>query len=341
MTHGKRPRSRHQRKKNEPSRRRQRRCHALGWRRATGAQATTAGAVLGAAAQAGLGSGLRKQAWDSATSSPDSWWNEPATEDHWGYYTNRLEHHRLDEEDSTEGDDDEVVATLPTRTKTKKVTFAADEAEEEAAVTQPHRPSLPPRIPNSYPPLTFSATPIENYEDWQKTLDCWIEGEGGQLPASVIGPRALTVLRGKAAIICRKLKAKDVKHDGGLQQIYETLESSPLIKELKGDRIDKAQKEFMKIKRKSGESMDSYLATVDVHREAMEDEDAGLAMGERFFVGYVLDHAELTMKDRALVLTSALNTMTVEAIFPALRRLGPLLSGTVPIGQSTHDKSGM
>ena len=76
---------------------------------------------------------------------------------------------------------------------------------------------------------------------------------------------------------------------------------------------------------------------VQAQRSVMEEEDAQFAVGDRFLVGYILDHAELTLKDRVMVLAAAQNKMTSESVFPALRRMGPFLQGTVPIGKGVID----
>ena len=53
---------------------------------------------------------------------------------------------------------------------------------------------------------------------------------------------------------------------------------------------------------------------------------------------YVMDNAELTQRDRVLVMAAAGNKLTTEAIYPALRRMGPFLQGTVPIGRGLSDR---
>ena len=37
----------------------------------------------------------------------------------------------------------------------------------------------------------------------------------------------------------------------------------------------------------------------------MEEEDAQFVVGDRFLMGYILDYAELTLKDRVMVLAAA------------------------------------
>lgn len=80
-------------------------------------------------------------------------------------------------------------------------------------------------------------------------MECWIAGEGGQLPSEVIGPRVLTVLKGRASVIVRHLKVEDVSKADGLRLVLRALEDSPMVRELDGQRGEKAQREFLRCKR--------------------------------------------------------------------------------------------
>eukprot|EP00438_Fugacium_kawagutii_P036584 Skav211981 [mRNA] locus=scaffold1330:233097:236289:- [translate_table: standard] len=71
--------------------------------------------------------------------------------------------------------------------------------------------------------------------------------------------------------------------------------------------------------------------------ETSDEEDASFSVGDRFLVGYILDNAEITLKDRVMLLAAAQNQMTTASIFPALRRMGPFLQGTVPVGKGVLD----
>lgn len=192
------------------------------------------------------------------------------------------------------------------------------------------------KIPSTYPP-TFSASPSESYLEWKRSVKCWIAGEGGQLPEDVMGPRCLSVLKGRASVIVRHLKIEDVSRAGGLDMVFNALEASPMVKELDGQRGEKAQREFLRCRRHAGESMDSFIMRVQAQRAIMEEEDSTFVVGDRFLVGYILDHAELILKDRVIILAAAQNQMNSEAIFPALRRMGPFLQDTVPIGKGVLD----
>eukprot|EP00974_Lingulodinium_polyedra_P115912 11157224-Lingulodinium_polyedra.AAC.1 len=43
------------------------------------------------------------------------------------------------------------------------------------------------------------------------------------------------------------------------------------------------------------------------------------------------------MRGRSMILSAAGNRLTEQDIIPALRRLGPMLQGTMPVGRSEHD----
>ena len=77
---------------------------------------------------------------------------------------------------------------------------------------------------------------------------------------------------------------------------------------------------------------------VEAQMDLMLEEDPEFAMGERFLVGYVLDNSELTQRDRVLVMAAAGNKLSTSAVYPALRRMGPFLQGTVPIGRGLSDR---
>ena len=82
------------------------------------------------------------------------------------------------------------------------------------------------KIPSTYPPA-FSASPSESYIEWKRSVRCWIAGEGGQLPEEVMGLRCLAMLKGRASVIVRHLKIEEVSQSGGLDLVFQALESSP------------------------------------------------------------------------------------------------------------------
>ena len=251
-----------------------------------------------------------------------SWYNEAPVDESLEFNPaawppGEWEHHRLDggdtdDEPNTQGAAP-MVSTPETTTKT-----------------------VQRKIPSTYPP-SFSATPSESYLEWKRSVQCWIAGEGGQLPEDVMGPRCLSVLKGRASVIVRHLKIEEVSKPGGLDLVFKALEASPMVKELDGQRGERAQREFLRCRRQGGESMESFLMRVQAQRAVMEEEDDTFAVGDRFLVGYILDNAELTLKDRVMVLAAAQNKMSSEYVFPALRRMGPFLQGTVSIGKGVVD----
>ena len=250
---------------------------------------------------------------------PPSWYNEAVVdkslEDNpLAWPPGSWEHHRLDC-----GDTDEEPNVVK-------------ETMNKSSDTKPHHR----KIPSTYP-SAFTASPGESYKEWRRAVECWIAGEGGQLPSEVIGPRVLTVLKGRASVIVRHLKVEDVSKADGLRLVLRALEDSPMVRELDGQRGEKAQREFLRCKRQAGESMDSFIMRVQAQRAVMEEEDESFSVGDRFLVGYILDNAEITLKDRVMLLAAAQNQMTTAAIFPALRRMGPFLQGTVPVGKGVLD----
>ena len=234
------------------------------------------------------------------------------------------EHHRLDGSDDDAHGGEEPNPQVPVETTSQLDSSLASNQTK-------HR-----KIPSTYPP-SFSATPSESYLEWKRSVQCWIAGEGGQLPEDVMGPRCLSVLKGRASVIVRHLKIDEVSKPGGLEKVFQALEASPMIKELDGQRGEKAQREFLRCRRHAGESMESFIMRVQAQRAVMEEEDSNFCVGDRFLVGYILDHAELTLKDRVMVLAAAQNQMSSEHVFPALRRMGPFLQGTIPIGKGVID----
>ena len=159
-----------------------------------------------------------------------------------------------------------------------------------------------PRIPSSYP-SSFAALPTESYKEWKRAVQMWIAGEGGMLPCEAIGPRVLSVLKGRASILTHKLSVDEVSKPEGLALIFSTLESSSLVQ-----RGERARREFLQCRRAAHESLDSFLMRVQPQR------------------------------DRVLVMAAAGNKLSTSAVYSALRRVGPFLQGTVPIGRGLSDR---
>ena len=171
--------------------------------------------------------------------------------------------------------------------------------------------TMPDILPGDRDGLTLSER--------ERAIQRWIDGEAKQVPRRIAGPRVLRTLYGTAALVCSHL-----------------LRGSTLTQELEDMRGDAVQKEFIAMRRMSGESFDSFLARAAWFRCEMLKHDKKFQMGERYYVGFLLVNAEITNRDRAMVMGSANNVMREAPITMALRRMGPYLAGKVPIGLSEH-----
>lgn len=89
-------------------------------------------------------------------------------------------------------------------------------------------------------------------------------------------------------MIVRHLKIEEVSKPGGLSLVFQTLEASPLVKELDGQRGEKAQREFLRC-RQSGEAMESFIMRVQAQRAVMEEEDPMFGGGDSRRHGGLLD----------------------------------------------------
>ncbi|CAE7802806.1 unnamed protein product [Symbiodinium necroappetens] len=86
----------------------------------------------------------------------------------------------------------------------------------------------PGRISNTYPPV-FRARPQESYQEWRRSVEFWVGGEGNQLPVELIGPRMMVQLKDRAAQLVKHLQIADVHGLDGKEVIFRELEKSPLI----------------------------------------------------------------------------------------------------------------
>ena len=195
------------------------------------------------------------------------------------------------------------------------------------------------KISSSYPPV-FKARQGESYRDWKRSVKFWLRGEGQQLPYHLVGPRVMVQLRDRAAALVKHLEPEDVDCKNGLDVIFQTLEKSPLIRQSEKNRVDWHRKRLLNLSRLSGESMESYITRASLYRSQLEGLDATLSMGERFFVGHLMDHARLTRRDKAMVKTHA-GDETEDNITSALVDLAGELEGEAgyPIGQSESQLS--
>ena len=193
---------------------------------------------------------------------------------------------------------------------------------------------------SSYPPI-FRAKAGESYRDWRRALEFWLGGEGNQIPEELIGPRIMVQLRDRAAQLVKHLNNSDVNRVGGKERIFEVLEKSPLVRQLDKHRIDQQRKKLMALTRYAGESLESYITRGSIYRTQLLGLDSTLEMGERFYVGHLLDHARLTRRDKVLVRARA-GDESEESITNALVELAAELEGEhgFPIGASEPNTAG-
>lgn len=121
-----------------------------------------------------------------------------------------------------------------------------------------------------------------------------LRGEGHQPPKEYIGPRIMVQLRDRAAQLVKHLNNADVNTPDGMQKIFQVLERSPLGKQLDKHRVDQHRQRLMALSRHPSESLESYITRGNIYRNQLLGLDRSLVMGERFYVGHLLDHARLT-----------------------------------------------
>ena len=196
------------------------------------------------------------------------------------------------------------------------------------------------KISSSYPPI-FRAKPGESYRDWRRSLEFWLGGEGHQIPEEYIGPRIMVQLRDRAAQLVKHLNNSDVNRPGGMQKIFDILERSPLVKQLDKHRVDQQRKRLMALSRYAGESLESYITRGSIYRTQLLGLDSTLEMGERFYVGHLMDHARLSRRDKVLIRARA-GDETEENVTNAMVELAAELEGEqgYPIGASEPNTAG-
>ena len=148
-------------------------------------------------------------------------------------------------------------------------------------------------------------------------------------------------LRERAGQLVKHLEPEDVDDKQGLEKIFAVLEKSPLIRQSEKHRVDWHRKRLLTLTRLPGESLESYITRASLYRDQLQGLDAGLAMGERFFAGHLLDHARITKRDKAMIKTHAVQETEI-AITEAMMELAAELEGEAgcPIGQSESQVSG-
>ena len=181
------------------------------------------------------------------------------------------------------------------------------------------------RISSSYPPI-FRAKPGESYKEWKRAVDFWIGGEAGSLLEELLGTRVMVQLRDRAGQLVHHLSNADVNRKDGLQVIFQTLEKSPIIRQLDRHKIDQHRKRLMQLKRLPGESIESYVTRGSIYRTQLQALDNDMQVGEYFFTGHLLDGARLTRRDKVMIRTRA-GSDSEEAITNSMIELAPELEG--------------
>ncbi|CAL1135165.1 unnamed protein product [Cladocopium goreaui] len=203
--------------------------------------------------------------------------------------------------------------------------------QKENKVAGDHRNS---KISSSYPPI-FRAKPGESFKEWKRSVGFWLGGEAGSLPAELIGPRLMVQLRDRAGQLVHHLSNEDVNKANGMQLVMETLEKSPLIRQLDKHKVDMHRKRLMSLRRLPQESLESYVTRGQLYRTQLVALDDAMQMGECFFTGHLLDGARLSRKDKVMIKTRAGSDREVD-VTNAMVELAPELEGEhgFPIGNS-------
>ena len=190
------------------------------------------------------------------------------------------------------------------------------------------------KISSSYPPI-FRAKPGESFKEWKRAVGFWLGGEANTLPPELVGPRLMVQLRDRAGQLVHHLSNNDVNHKDGMKTIMQTLEKSPIIRQLDRHKVDQHRKKLMQLKRFPGESLESYVTRGSIYRTQLQALDHEMQMGECFYMGHLLDNAKLTRKDKVMVKTRA-GSDYEEDITNAMIELAPELEGEsgYPIGSS-------
>eukprot|EP00435_Cladocopium_sp_Y103_P071268 s9_g37.t1 len=210
-----------------------------------------------------------------------------------------------------------------------EVSSAGQSKEHKVAGDQKHS-----KISSSYPPV-FRAKPGESFKEWKRSVGFWLGGEAGSLPPELIGPRLMVQLRDRAGQLVHHLTNDDVNKPGGMEVVMQTLERSPLIRQLDKHKIDLHRKRLMSLKRLPQESIESYVTRGQLYRTQLVALDDAMQMGECFFTGHLLDGARLTRKDKIMIKTKAGSDLEVD-VTNAMVELAPELEGEhgFPIGSS-------
>ena len=78
-------------------------------------------------------------------------------------------------------------------------------------------------------------------------------------------------LRDRAAHLVKHLEPEDVddrRWQSGLERIFATLESSPVVKQSEKHRVDWHRKRLLILNRLAGESLESYITRAGLYRSS-------------------------------------------------------------------------
>ncbi len=141
-------------------------------------------------------------------------------------------------------------------------------------------------------------------------------------------------------MICQHISADRAGEEDGRELIMKTLKDSPLLNDIQANSGKVERREFLALRREAHESAESFTARALLYRSKLRHVDIGFDMGDGFFCGFVLDAAELTDADKALILSKVADETNVTEVFEAIRKFGHLLHGTnsCPMGRSVHQR---
>ena len=165
-------------------------------------------------------------------------------------------------------------------------------------------------------------------------MEFWLASEGAHLPPNVRASRLMQQLKERAGKIVSHLSVEDVSGTSGVELIKAEMEKSPIIRLLEFKEIDKKRQKFMRLSRYPHESLESYINRAEIYRHE-NDKSQAYKVGSRFSLGHLLDGAQLSRKDQALVRTTAGGLSEEMKVINSLLELADQLEGKVglPIGR--------
>ena len=189
------------------------------------------------------------------------------------------------------------------------------------------------KLHSSFPPA-FHAKPGESWKGYWRSVEFWLASEGAHLPPNVRASRLMQQMKERAGKIVSHLLVEDVSGTNGVELIKAEMEKSPIIRLLEFKEIDKKRQKFMRLSRYPHESLESYINRAEIYRHE-NDKSQAYKVGSRFYLGHLLDGAQLSGKDQALVRTTAGGLSEEMKVINSLLELADQLEGKVgfPIGR--------